>query len=206
VYLLLSAVITMSEQVVPSDVVQCITVKFLTTENVKSAEILIRLRWWNALKYPVLWLVKGRVVPVLFLTEHHAMKAYWGVEVWIHACFDLGTRWRWVVGFRLRPLYSQGKRPWYPFDRRLSGPQSRESNPNTPIFQPVTQRYTDWAITAPFYDWWPKEVENMGRLHILQENLWPVLFGTLNASHSSISWYNNKSSTQIIIRSFLKTE
>jgi hypothetical protein len=22
--------------------------------------------------------VKGKVVPVLFLTEHHAMKAYWG--------------------------------------------------------------------------------------------------------------------------------
>jgi hypothetical protein len=25
--------------------------------------------------------VKGKFVPVLFLTEHHAMKAYWGVEV-----------------------------------------------------------------------------------------------------------------------------
>jgi hypothetical protein len=25
--------------------------------------------------------VKCKVVPVLFLTEHHAMKAYWGVEV-----------------------------------------------------------------------------------------------------------------------------
>jgi hypothetical protein len=25
--------------------------------------------------------VKGKVVPVLFLTEHHAMKVYWGVEV-----------------------------------------------------------------------------------------------------------------------------
>jgi hypothetical protein len=24
---------------------------------------------------------KGKVVPVLLLTEHHAMKAYWGVEV-----------------------------------------------------------------------------------------------------------------------------
>jgi hypothetical protein len=24
---------------------------------------------------------KGKVVPVLFLTEHHAMKAYWGVDV-----------------------------------------------------------------------------------------------------------------------------
>jgi hypothetical protein len=28
-----------------------------------------------------------------FLTEHDDMKAYWGVEVYIHAFFDLGTRW-----------------------------------------------------------------------------------------------------------------
>jgi hypothetical protein len=47
--------------------------------------------------------------------------------------------------------------PWYPLDRRLRGPQSRsgpggeeknsqphrESNPRTPIVQPVAQRYTD---------------------------------------------------------------
>jgi hypothetical protein len=26
--------------------------------------------------------------------EYHAMKAYWGVEVYLHAFFDLGTRWR----------------------------------------------------------------------------------------------------------------
>jgi hypothetical protein len=25
--------------------------------------------------------VKGKVVPVVFFTEHHTMKAYWGVEV-----------------------------------------------------------------------------------------------------------------------------
>jgi hypothetical protein len=24
---------------------------------------------------------KGKVVPVLFLTEHHALKVYWGVEL-----------------------------------------------------------------------------------------------------------------------------
>jgi hypothetical protein len=29
------------------------------------------------------------------LTEHHDLKAYWGVEVYLHhAFFDLGTRWR----------------------------------------------------------------------------------------------------------------
>jgi hypothetical protein len=30
-----------------------------------------------------------------------------------------------VVSFTPRPLYSQGKSPWYPLDRRPGGPQSR---------------------------------------------------------------------------------
>jgi hypothetical protein len=30
-----------------------------------------------------------------------------------------------VVSFTPRPLYPQGKRPWYPLDRKLGGPQSR---------------------------------------------------------------------------------
>jgi hypothetical protein len=37
---------------------------------------------------------KSKVVLVLFSTERHAMKAYWGVEVQLHSLFDLGTRWR----------------------------------------------------------------------------------------------------------------
>jgi len=28
------------------------------------------------------------------LTDHNAMKAYWGEEAMLHAFFDLGTRWR----------------------------------------------------------------------------------------------------------------
>jgi hypothetical protein len=37
---------------------------------------------------------KGKAVLVfIFLTEHHTMKAYWGVEVQIHAFFYLGSRW-----------------------------------------------------------------------------------------------------------------
>jgi hypothetical protein len=51
-----------------------------------------------------------------------------------------------------------GKKPRYPLDRRLGGPQSRSgrgagqknSQPlpglEPPIIQPVAQRYTDWAI------------------------------------------------------------
>jgi hypothetical protein len=54
----------------------------------------------------------------------------------------------------LRPLYPQGKSPWYPLDRRLGGLQSssgrgdeeKNSQPlpgiEPPIIQPVTQRYT----------------------------------------------------------------
>jgi hypothetical protein len=53
------------------------------------------------------------------------MKAYWGVKVYLHAFFDLGIRWRWVVSFNPRPLKPQGKSPWYPLDRRLGGPHSR---------------------------------------------------------------------------------
>jgi hypothetical protein len=46
-------------------------------------------------------------------------------EVYFHAFFDLGTKYRWVVSFTPRPLYPQGKRSWYPLDRRPGGPQSR---------------------------------------------------------------------------------
>jgi len=34
--------------------------------------------------------------------EHHAMKAYWEVEVQLHISFDLSTRRRWVVSFTPR--------------------------------------------------------------------------------------------------------
>jgi hypothetical protein len=58
-----------------------------------------------------------------------------------------------VVRFTPQPLYSQGKIPWYPVDRRLGGPQSRSrrggeeknSQPlpalEPPIIQPVAQSY-----------------------------------------------------------------
>jgi hypothetical protein len=36
---------------------------------------------------------------------------------------NLGTGWRIVVSFTLRPLYSGEKSPKYPLERRLDGPQ-----------------------------------------------------------------------------------
>jgi hypothetical protein len=59
-----------------------------------------------------------------------------------------------VVSFNPRLLYSHGKSPWYPVDRRLGGPQSRSaqcgeernsqplSGLELPIIKPVAQCYT----------------------------------------------------------------
>jgi hypothetical protein len=68
---------------------------------------------------------KGKIIPVLFSTEHHAMKAYWRSGGISPLILNLGTRCWWVVSFTPQPLYPQGKRRWYPLDRRLGGPQSR---------------------------------------------------------------------------------
>jgi hypothetical protein len=81
---------------------------------------------------------KVKVKLSLWLTKHHAMKAYWRSGGIAPRILDLGTRWRRVVSFTPRPLYPQGKSPWYPLDRRLGGPQSRsgrggeEKNPQPP--------------------------------------------------------------------------
>jgi hypothetical protein len=58
--------------------------------------------------------------------------------------------WRYsstyVVSFTTRPLYPQGKSPSYRLDRRLGGLQSQSERggeeKNSPITQPVAQRYT----------------------------------------------------------------
>jgi hypothetical protein len=61
----------------------------------------------------------------------------------------------------------------------------------------------DWSKS--FNEGWP-EVESMQRLCLLQGKLWPVSFGTLKVSYSWIFWYNNETSVQLIIWSFLKTK
>jgi hypothetical protein len=82
------------------------------------------------------------------------MEAYWWSGGIVPRILYFGTRWRWVVSFTIPAALSQGKSPWYPFDRRLGGPQSRsgrcweEKNPQHlpvfehPIIQPVSQRCT----------------------------------------------------------------
>jgi hypothetical protein len=97
---------------------------------------------------------KGKAFCILFLTEHHVMKAYWDSRYVVPCILDLGTRWRSVVCFTPRRLYPQGKTPWYPLDKRVGGLQSRsrqageEKNSQflpglePPIIQLVAQRYT----------------------------------------------------------------
>jgi hypothetical protein len=82
------------------------------------------------------------------------MKARWGSGGIAPRILDRGTRWRWVVSFTPRPLYTQGMSPRYPLDSKLDGPQShsgrggeeKNSQPppglEPPIIHPVAQRYT----------------------------------------------------------------
>jgi hypothetical protein len=81
------------------------------------------------------------------------MKVYWRSGGIAPRILDLGTRWRWVVGFMPQLLYPQGKSPWHPLDRRLGGPQSwsghggeeKNSQPvpglAPPTIQPIAQPY-----------------------------------------------------------------
>jgi hypothetical protein len=88
------------------------------------------------------------------VTEHHAMKAYWGSRSRVPHILDPGTRCRWVVSFTPRSLYSRGKSPWYPLERWLGGAHNqterggkdKNSQPlrglKPPIIWPVAKRYT----------------------------------------------------------------
>jgi hypothetical protein len=81
------------------------------------------------------------------------MKAY---REWRYSStiLDLGSRWKLVVSFTSRPLYSRGNSYGYPLDRRLGGSQSwsgryeEEKNlaltgNRNPAFQHVARFYTD---------------------------------------------------------------
>jgi hypothetical protein len=42
----------------------------------------------------MMMIVKSKVVPVLFLTKHHTMGAFWRGGVIAPRILDLGTKWR----------------------------------------------------------------------------------------------------------------
>jgi hypothetical protein len=61
----------------------------------------------------------------LCLTKYHIMKTYGGSGGVTVSVLNSGTGWMLVVRFTPRPIYPNGKSPWYPLNRRLCGPQSR---------------------------------------------------------------------------------
>jgi hypothetical protein len=89
----------------------------------------------------------------------HVIKTYWGREG-IEPRTYLGTRTRWVVSFRPRPLYPLGNSPGTNWIGGWVGPRAgldevvntkiprpcRESNPRTPIVHPVVSRYIDCLL------------------------------------------------------------
>jgi hypothetical protein len=91
-----------------------------------------------------------------------------------------------LVGVQWSALHP-GKGPRYPLDRRLGGPHNRSGrcgdwNSDSSVLQPVTSRYTDWAIPAPLEQW---------RVNII------VTFGLINfmARNHALSWFVLKVST-----------
>jgi hypothetical protein len=55
--------------------------------------------------------VKVNLSLCFFLTEHYAMKAYWGSGSIAPHILDLGTSWRHVVSFMPQPLYPRERTP-----------------------------------------------------------------------------------------------
>jgi hypothetical protein len=98
---------------------------------------------------------QGEVLPVP-LTEHHAMKAYWGSGDIAPRILHLSTRWKRVISFTTLLICPppQGNNPWYPLDRGLGRPQNRSGHSGKEknfqplpgleslIIQSVAQRYT----------------------------------------------------------------
>jgi hypothetical protein len=105
---------------------------------------------------------------------HHAMKEYWGVELYLHAFLTSalgGSEWSASRPSRFTP----GKSPWYPSDRRLGGPQNRSGGGGEeknlqplpglepPIIQPVAQRYTaklSRLLLLPYHSGQPQRITN----------------------------------------------
>jgi hypothetical protein len=104
-----------------------------------------------------------------------------------------------VCFFTPRPLYPQGKSPWYLLDRGLgelnsrSGRGGEEKKFSAPagyrILEPRSSspwpiRYTDWAITAPVYitPW----ISGLPETTVFTKaRRWSVCWGRMNSVHNS---------------------
>jgi hypothetical protein len=92
-----------------------------------------------------------------FLTEHHAMKAYWGSGGIAPRILELDTRWRWVVSFTPRPLYPRKRAPDTYWIGSWVGPRAgldavvkrKVPSPWTPDHPARSPVLYHWAIPAP---------------------------------------------------------
>jgi hypothetical protein len=130
---------------------------------------------------------------------------------------DLGISRRWAVSYTPQPLYPRGKKPWYPLQRRLGGPQSRYGqHGEEKILDPTgTWTPTPWpsslqpvaiptyAIPAPWCS--IKEAKSFHKLkcdgisernHAEQENVYRMCFVENETSkaytYRSVSVHYNK--------------
>jgi hypothetical protein len=94
----------------------------------------------------------------LCLTKYHAMKMYWGSGDTSQRILNLGCRWKWAVSFVPWPLYTQGKRPWYPLDRRLGVPQSQSDRSGEEEGNPGFSARNLVTIIVSVYKAWHLEV------------------------------------------------
>jgi hypothetical protein len=122
--------------------------------------------WLGRVTAKLQWMSMKRLgkvkVKSLCLAKHHAMKTYWGVEVQLHAFLAWaldGSEWSTSRPGRFTPRERAPGTHWIGgwvgprgvlnavVKRKIPSPR-QESDARTPIFQPVAQRHTDWAITA----------------------------------------------------------
>jgi len=96
----------------------------------------------------------------------------------VSCIFNLGIRWRWVDTFTPRPLYPQGKSPWYPLDRRLGGPQ-------------------DTAVNG-----WPQQIQFNNKTYVIliKSNQWNYQFTFRKNSRTAISVINSCFDTQSLCK------
>jgi hypothetical protein len=104
---------------------------------------------------------KGKVRVLNQATRHEDVL---GVGCIAPCILDLGTRWRWAASRpgRFNPRERAPSTYWLEgwvgpravldtvVKRKIPSPR-RESNPRTPIVQPVAKRHTDWGITVLRY-------------------------------------------------------
>jgi hypothetical protein len=86
---------------------------------------------------------------VVLCSKHHAMKAYWksGGEWSASRPSHFTPREKASGTHRIGGWVGSRAVLDAVMERKIPSP-GRESNPRTPIVQPVAQSYSDWAITA----------------------------------------------------------